>query len=145
MHGHPVRDPNPQRGDLPVLRRGGAGHPHAGAPVDAARGGHSGLADHLDECFFDAAHIIHHVDGVRQLDDGVCHQLAGAVPGDAAAPVHVDDGQPVRGPVLWLGAFAGCVDAGVFQHDDGVADVAVCPLRRQVGLHVPRREIIHRA
>ena len=45
----------------------------------------------------------------------------------------------------FVGRSSGRVDAGVFQHDDGVADVAARPLCRQIGLHVPRREIIHRA
>ena len=47
--------------------------------------------------------------------DRVADELAGAVPGDLAAAVDVDDRGAVGGPLVRLGALAGGVDRGVLE------------------------------
>jgi hypothetical protein len=49
---------------------------------------------------FDQPHVPDHVDGLREADDRITHQLAGAVPGDLAPAIDVDDRRAVGGSVL---------------------------------------------
>ena len=58
---------------------------------------------------------VDHVHRVGQIDDGVCDQLAGSMPGDAASSVDVDDWQAVGGAVGFLGALAGTVRRRVLE------------------------------
>ena len=53
-----------------------------------------------DEHLLQAAHVGHHVGALPQVDDGVAHQLAGAVEGDVAPPVDPQDLGPQAGQVL---------------------------------------------
>ena len=55
-----------------------------------------------------------------QAHDGVSDELPGAVPGDLAAAVHVDDRSPVYGSIECLGTSAGGVNSLVLEEDEGV-------------------------
>ena len=132
MHGHPAGNADAQGGNLAVALRGsrilglgGGGDPYARAAIDAPCGGHPHLANRLDGGFLQAADIVDDVDRLCQLDNGVDDQLALAVPGDAPAAVHGDNGQAVIGHILWLGALAGGIDIGVLNHEHHVALLAL--------------------
>ena len=67
-----------------------------GAQPHAAAAGHAGgldaeVAAHRDQGLLDAAHVVDDLDVVGQPHDRVADQLAGAVEGDLAAAVDVDD------------------------------------------------------
>ena len=67
---------------------------------------HAEAVAHLDQALLDAPHVVDDVDRVGQLDDRVADELAGAVPGDLAAAVDVDDGGAVERTLVRLGALA---------------------------------------
>src|SRR3712207_7598361 len=54
----------------------------------------------LDQRLLEPADVGDHVDRVGQRDDGVADQLTGAVPGDLAPAVDVDDRRPVERPLV---------------------------------------------
>ena len=72
-----------------------------------------------------------HVHGARQLLDRVADELARAVPGDLAAPVHVHDGSTVQRTLLGRGTAARGVDRRVFEEQAGVGDL----VRETGGVH----------
>ena len=81
-----------------ILRAGRpppAGHPHPGAAVDPAGLAGPAPAHTADQRFLKAPNEIHHIQRLGQPDDRIADQLAGAVPGDLAAAVGVDDGRAV--------------------------------------------------
>ena len=118
MHGDAAGDADADRGDLAVLaRRPGravAAHPHARAALDPL-GGQAQPGAHGDEGVLQTADVGDDVDRVRQPDQRVADQLAGAVPRDPPAPVDVDDGGAVGGPVVRVGPLAGGVDGLVLE------------------------------
>ena len=91
------RDANADGRDLAVLHVIAAADPHPTAPRHPLRL-ESHLSADVDEHLLHPAHIGDHVDRVLQRDDRVADQLSGTVPGDLAAPVHVDYGRAVDGP-----------------------------------------------
>ena len=79
-----------------------SGPPVVGAQPDAAAPGHPGGGDaevraDADQRLLDAADVVDDLDVVGQRDDRVADQLAGAVEGDLAAAVDVDDRRRRRG------------------------------------------------
>ena len=72
-----------------------------------------------DDDGLEALHVVADPGRVLQLDDGVAHQLPGAVPGEFAAAVHGDDGGSVKGPFVVFGAFTGRIDGGMFEQQYG--------------------------
>ena len=87
-----ARHPDADRGDLAgrADRRRRAPTPRSGrrrVPVARPEAG-----AHRDQRFLKAPNEFHHVERLGQADDRIADQLAGAVPGDLAAAVGVDDG-----------------------------------------------------
>ena len=78
------------------------------------------------------------VDRVGQPHDRVADQLTGAVPGDLAAAVDVDDRRAVERPLVRLGALAGRVDRRVLQQQQRVGRLAGDPGGVQLALPRPR-------
>ncbi|CAB4969866.1 unannotated protein [freshwater metagenome] len=81
------------------------------------------------------------VDRVGQPHNRVADELTRTVPGDLAAPVDVDDGGSVEGPLMRLGAPAGRVDRRVLEEEDGVRDLACDDLRVDLALHLPGGQV----
>ena len=78
----------------PTLRSGWPASPRTQAPLrPATRSALPPLELRAgpDHRFLEGAHVGHHVQGSAQLDDRIAGQLPGAVPGDLAAAVHVDN------------------------------------------------------
>ena len=76
-----------------ILRSGprsSAPQPHAAAAGDAG-GGDAEVGADRDQRLLDAAYVVDDLDVVGQPNDRVADQLAGAVEGDLAAAVDVDD------------------------------------------------------
>ena len=91
-----------------------------------------------------APNVIHHIQGLTQTDHRIADQLTGAVPGDLAAPVGVDDGDPVPGPFVRLRAFTGGVDPGVLEQQEGIRP----PGHSGIGefpLELPGRQVVDAA
>ena len=80
---------------------------------------------------------------VGQPHDGVADQLAGAVEGDLAAAVDVDDRDVVAdGPLVGLGPLAGREHRRVLEQQDG-ATATVDDPGMHLALQVPRRDVLH--
>ena len=99
---------------------------------------------HPDQRLLQAPHVVDDVEGLREPDDRVADELAGAVPGDATAPVDVDDGGAVHGPVLGPGAAAGRVHRAVLQQHQHVR-AAVAAGGGVGALGVPGGEVVDEA
>ena len=110
-----------------ILRAGRSAvgrHPHPGAALDPA-GLQAQARAHLDQRFLKAPNEIHHIERLGQADDRIADQLAGAVPGDLAAAVGVDDGRAVdRALVRHRCACPRCTPTGA-------RAAAGCPDRRR--------------
>ena len=88
--------------------------PHSRPAVDASGGDAEPRTDR-DQRRLDASYVVDDVERLRESDDRVAHELAGAVPGDAPTAVDVDDARAVRRQVGRLSAFARRVRGGVFE------------------------------
>ena len=99
----------------------------------------------MDGGLLEPADVVHHVDGLRQLDDGVDHQLPLAVPGDAPAAIHGDNRQIVGRHIDGLGALTCGVDVGVLDHQERVWNVPAGALGGEVCLEIPRLAVVHPA
>ena len=75
--------------------------PHPAAALDAG-GLQAEVGAGADQGLLQAAHVRDHVHRARELLDRVADQLAGAVPGDLAAAVDVDDRGAVEGALAVL-------------------------------------------
>ena len=73
----------------PRCRRRGSTRRCAGDPL----GGHPEFGAGPDQRLLQGADVTDHVHRLAELDDWVADQLPGAVPGDLAAPVHLDHGR----------------------------------------------------
>ena len=106
-----------------LFSRAGVADPDAGASLDATAVD-AELGEHVDEDALEPAHVADDVDRLGEAQDRIPDELAGAVPGDLAAAVDVDDGGAVGRPLVGVGALAGGVDGGVLQEEDGVGAFA---------------------
>src|SRR6185369_15132135 len=119
-------------------------NPDTASALDPGRGETQLTAD-VDEQSLDAADVGDHVDRVGQAQDRVADQLPGAVPGDHAAAVDVDDLGAVGGPVPRLGPLSGGVDARMLQQQHGVAGRAVGDRLVDAPLFVPGGPVVEQA
>ncbi len=146
VHRDPAGDPDAERGDLaigaPVVGR----HPHAGPAADPA-GGHAEIRAGRDQRLLDPSDVIDDVDVLRQGDDRVADQLAGAVEGDLAAAVDVDHRRRspavVDRPLVGLGAPARGVDRRVLEQQHRVGARARDARGVQRALALPGGEVVH--
>ena len=107
MHGGVTRNAHAQCRDLLVLGDAVAQDPHAATALNALTLNAQTSQDVNDD-FLDDAHIRHHVNGLGQAQNRVAGQLTGAVPGQLAAAVNLDDrGGLVCGVLVVFGAFTG--------------------------------------
>ncbi len=134
--GHPDAD----RGDLAVRPTVVAGHPHPGAAVDPA-GPQPDRGAHRDQRILKAANEVHHVHRLGQPDDRVADQLTGAVPGDLAAAVGVDDRRAVDRALVGFGALARGVDRRVLEQQQGVGAAGDARLG-QLALQLPGAVVV---
>ena len=80
----------PDRGDLALRSAVVGAQPDPAAAGDAG-GGDAEVGADRDQRLLDAAYVVDDLDVVGQRHDRVADQLAGAVEGDLAAAVDVDD------------------------------------------------------
>ena len=111
-----------------------------------AGGGDAEVGADPDQRLLDPAYVVDDHDVVGQRDDRVADQLAGAVEGDRAAAVDVDDRRAGRvgGTVVRLGALAGGEDRRVLEQQRRVGLVAVGDALVHLALEVPRGEVVER-
>ena len=145
MHGNASGYSNAQGTDLAFWAGIIAWNPDARTAVDTPRILKPQVTYHLDDGFLHAAHIIHHVHRLSELDDWIAHQLSGAVPGDPATAIYIHHRQAVDGAILGLRSFASRVGVGVFKEQQLIVDKTVRALRSQLRLPIPHLHIIHRA
>ena len=145
VHGDALADPDAEGGDL-ALRA-----PLVGAQPDAAAARHArGLDPEVaadpDQGLLDATDVVDDLDVVGQPDDRVADELAGAVEGDQAAAVDVDDGCAARvgRPVAGRCPLAGGEDRRVLEQPDRVGHLVRHDLRVDLALGVPRGEVLDR-
>lgn len=98
-------------------------HPDSTAPIDAYRH-HADVLAGLHECILQSTHMAHHIKGEGQVHDRISHELTRAVPGDAAAAIHVNHGCAIKGSIEWLGPSACGVDGRVLEQEKGVCPYA---------------------
>src|SRR5215813_7154982 len=141
MHGDAARHPDADRAHLPV-RAAVSGDPYTAAPVDPG-GDHARVRAAPDQRFLQGPHVGDHVQRFGQRHDRVPDELPRPVPGDLAAPVHVDHRDPGIGQraVQRLGSPARRVHSLVFQQQAGVRDLAVGPAVVQPSLQFPAVEV----
>ena len=98
----------PDRGDLALRAAVVGAQPDAAAAGDP-RGGDAEVGADRDQRLLDPADVVDDLDVVGERDDRVADQLAGAVEGDLAAAVDVDDRRAagVERPLVRVGALAG--------------------------------------
>ena len=142
MHGDAAGDPCADRPDLAVGRARDPG-PAAARHPDR---GHPEIGAGPDHGLFQRPYVGDHVDGLAELHDRVADQLAGPVPGDLAAAVHVDDrctgipGRPVRGGR----PLARRVHRLVLEQQAAVRNLVGHPPRMDAPLPIPALQVVHR-
>ena len=139
VHGDPARHPDPDRGDL---ARRLSGDPHPAASLDP-RGAQARAGAGPYQRFLDGPHVGDHVDRLAEPDDRVPDQLAGAVPGDLAAPVHLHHGRArvAYGPVQRTRPLPGREHRLMLQQQARVRDLVVHPLPVQLALQLPAAQV----
>jgi hypothetical protein len=137
VHRRAPRDPDADRRDLAFGTAVVGWQPHTGAPGDLD-GVHTELGADGDERLFEPANVADRVDRHGQPHDRVADQLAGPVPGDAAAAIDLDDRRAVDRALEVLGAPAGRVDRRMLKQQAGVTDLARNALGVHLTLHLPR-------
>ena len=139
VHGDPARHPDPDRGDL---ARRLSGDPHPAASLDP-RGAQARAGAGPYQRFLDGPHVGDHVDRLAEPDDRVPDQLAGAVPGDLAAPVHLHHGRArvARGAVQRTRPLPGREHRLMLQQQARVRDLVVHPLPVQLALQLPAAQV----
>ena len=102
------------------------------------------VATDADQGLLHPAYVVDHLDVVREPDDRVADQLAGAVEGDQAAAVDVDHGSTtgVGRAIAGRGALAGGEDGRVLEQPDGVGDLAGRDPGVDLALCVPGGEVV---
>ncbi len=78
------------------------------------------LVQNLEHDALERAHIADDVDGVWKTKNRIDHELAGAMPGDLATPIDVDDRDVAERALVGEGAFACGVHGIMFKEDHGV-------------------------
>ena len=121
---------------------GVGGEPDAGAPVDPTGAQQAHLGDDGDQRLLQAADVVQDVQRGRERHEGIADELAGAVPGDQAAAVDVDDGGAVRRPVRRAGPLARGVHRRVLQQHEHVRAGAVAPGGGVGALRVPGGAVV---
>ena len=98
-----------------------------------------------DHRLLERPHVGDHVHRLAQLDDRVGGELPGPVPGDLAAPVHVDDRGPrvADGPVGHRRPLPRRIDGHMLKEQAAVGDLAADPPRVHRALHVPALDVVH--
>ena len=129
MHRDAALHAHADRGDLVFGEQ--PAHPDAAAPLDPVSLD-AEAGEHLDEDAFESPHVRDDIDGLDEAHDRVADDLAGAVPGDLAAAVDVDDGGAVGGSFVAGGAGAGGEHRFVLEQQQRVGsrargDLAVDP------------------
>ena len=138
MHGDAVGDANADGADLVVPVR--AVDPHAANGRRRVHRARRRRGD-VDHQLLEPAHVLDHVDRLGQTHDRVAGELPGAVPGDLAAAVDVDDRCAVGGPFRRRRAFAGGEDARVLAEDERVRGGAVDDVPVDATLEFPAVEV----
>ena len=115
MHGNASGHSNAQGTNLTLWAGVIAWNPDTRAAVDTSCIVKPQVTYYLDDGFLHAAHIIHHVHRLGELDDWIAHQLSRAVPGDPATAIYIHHRQTVGGAVLRLRSLARRVGVGVFE------------------------------
>ena len=127
LRSGPFRQPVIQTPARPLIRHG----------VDAVVG-HHGDHDGLE-----TFHVVADAGAVLELEDRVGDKLARAVPGQFAAAVHGHDGGAVEGPFVVLREFAGRIDGGVLEEQDGAVLLARNNFVVDFALQVPALHVIN--
>ena len=145
MHGHALGDAQPDRADLALLAQLVGAEPDAAAARDA-RGGHAEVGAGRDHRLLEAAYEVDDQHVLGQPDDRVGHDLAGAVEGDLAAAVDVDDRRAaaVDRSLVRLGALAGGVGRRVLEQQHRVGPLAGHDLGVHPALELPGIEVVDR-
>ena len=143
VSGYAAAYPHAHGGNLLVV------DPHADQ-VGATPGRQPEVVERQDDHLFQGAHVGARAAQRANVHDGVSHNLAGAVVGDQASPVNVDDSnaklrkRAVAGEhVVYDGAAAERVRVGVFEQQQRVRYLARAPAPRNVALRVPRLCVVH--
>ena len=136
MEGDPSGYPDADRGDLAIRSVVISEDPYTAPAVDSCRL-KADFGARVDEHLLDAAHMRDDVEWHGKAHDGVSDELPGAVPGDLAAAVHVDDRCPVEGPIEWFGTSARGVNGLVLEKYQGVGCLARGDLVVDAPLEVP--------
>jgi len=135
--------PDPDGGDLAGRATLVGRDPHPGPPLDpAGRQAHVGA--HRDQRLFESPHEIDHVQRFGQPDDRIADQLTGAVPGDLAAAVGVDDRGAVLGTLLGQGAPPGGVGGGMLEQQQRIG-AAGRPGVGEFALQLPGGPVVDRS
>lgn len=113
-----------------------AEHPDTAAALDPG-GLHTELGGGADQRVLQPADVRDDVHRAGQLLDRIADQLPGAVPGDLAAAVHVDDGGAVQWAFAVGRAPSGRVDGRVLQQQTGVRDGVLESGRVHLALLLP--------
>ena len=139
VHGHAPRHPDPDRGDL-ALRL--AGYPYPAASLDPG-GGDPGVRAGPHQRFLDGPHVGDHVDWLAEPDDRVPDELAGPMPGDLAAPVHLHHRRPgvTQRPVERAGPLPGREYRLVLQQEARIRDLVLHPLPVNLALQFPAAQV----
>src|SRR6266566_1349334 len=145
VHGDAPGHPRADRADLAIRAAVVTGHPGAAAPGHAP-GGDAELRARPDHGLLERAHVGHDIQWLAQLDDRVPGQLPGAVPGDLAAAVHVDDRRSriAERPVGCCRALAGRVHRLVLEQQAAVRNLVGHPPGMHAPLQVPGLAVLHR-
>ncbi len=139
MHGHTARDADPERRDLAIGSAAPVAPQPGSAPTVDPPGRHAERCAHADHGVLEQADIAHDVDRLVEGDDRIADELTGAVPGDLAAAVDIDDrcaGIADR-PVERAGALTRRVDGLVLKQQAGVRNLAGDALLVHLALHLP--------
>ena len=112
MHGHPFGHTDADGGNLVVTQI--TTNPDAAAAVDPFTGNVESL-EQVDDDAFESSDVSHDIYRIGKSDNGITHQLTGAVPSDFAASIDVNNFGAVRGAFIWLSALTRCVDARVLE------------------------------
>ena len=93
--------------------------------------------------FLDGPHVGDHVNRLAEPDDRVPDELPGAVPGDLAAPVHLDHRRPrvAQRPVERAGPLPGREHRLVLQQQARIRDLVVHPLPVDLALQLPAAQV----
>jgi hypothetical protein len=96
MHGYSLGHSNPDGGNFALWTAMIGRNPHPASPRNL-KGGKTDIGARADQNLLQAANMINNGEGFREVNNGVTHQLAGAVPRDASTAINIYNGGPVGG------------------------------------------------